>query len=318
MLSIPVGAALCWIYLVWGSTYLSNRIALESMPPSLISGIRFLIAGSVLLLISALSGARLPKLGEWKVAAVPGVLMIAIGQGSMVYAGPMLPSGIIALLFAMLPIWTTLLQWAMPGGTRPSAGVLAGLLLGSAGMALLVGRGSGAGTHWQLEGLVAVVLGTLSWAVAALYMKRRAPQGSALQGAAMQMLTGGACQILVATLCGDWQTFSFGQITPRSGWAVTYLVIVASVITYPVYNWLVKAATPTLVATFAFVNPVVALYLGWLVLDEKMTALMVLSSVLIVCGVIAITFAQARANRGDRLALAEKAAGAGKLQGSGI
>lgn len=308
-LSIPVGAALLWIYLVWGSTYLSNRIALESMPPFLISGTRFLIAGGVLLLISRLSGVRLPRHGAWMTAAVPGVLMIAIGQGAMVYATQTLPSGIVALLFAMLPIWATLLQWALPEGRRPSSGILAGLLLGSTGMGLLMGGGNGPGTHWHMGAVATVVLGTLSWAVAALHIKRQAQQGSALQGAAMQMLIGGACQIVFATLCGEWQNFSFSQVTPRSGWAITYLVIIASVITYPLYNWLVKAASPTLVATFAFVNPVIALYLGWLVFDEKMSMLTVMSSALIVCGVIAITFAQASAGQAGRQAMKKKELG---------
>ncbi len=309
-----VGGALLWIYLVWGSTYLSNRIALESMPPFLISGIRFLIAGSILQIISRLMGASLPRRGDWVAAAIPGVLMIAIGQGAMVFAVQTLPSGIVALLFAMLPIWTALLQWALPGGRRPSLGILAGLLLGSIGMILLVGGGSSPGVHWHLGALATVVIGTLSWAVAALYIKRTPRQGSALQAAAMQMLTGGACLMLLATLSGEWQDFSLTQITSRSGWSVAYLIVIASVITYPVYNWLVQAASPTLVATFAFVNPVVALYLGWLAYDEQLSLLTILSSALILLGVIAITFAQAAGNRAGRLAISKKEASAGDLQ----
>ncbi|WP_158592287.1 EamA family transporter [Noviherbaspirillum sedimenti] len=317
LLSVQLCAALLWIYLVWGSTYLSNRIALESMPPFLISGIRFLIAGGALQMICLLSGGKLPGARDWLAAAVPGVLMIAIGQGSMVYAGQTLPSGIVALLFALLPIWTTLMQWALPGGACPGAGILVGLALGSAGMALLVSGGNGGlGAQWPMGALATVVAGTLSWAVAALYVKRSSRQGSALQASAMQMLTGGACLMLFAALNGEWQTFSFAQVTSRSGLAMAYLVVVASVITYPVYNWLVKAASPTLMATFAFVNPVVALYLGWLVFDEKMSTMTVLSSVLILLGVIAITWTQALASRSTGPGLPVKMAGVGGLQAS--
>lgn len=314
---IQVAGALLWIYLVWGSTYLSNRIALESMPPFLISGIRFLIAGCLLQAISLLMGGKLPSRGDWLAAAVPGVLMIAIGQGSMVLAVQTLPSGIVALLFAMLPIWTTLMQWALPGGARPGAGILAGLLMGSVGMALLVGGGSGGpGAHWDAGALATVVIGTLSWAVAALYIKRAPRQGAALQASAMQMLTGGACLTLFAALTGEWHDFTFAQVTARSGWTVTYLVVIASVITYPVYNWLVKAASPTLVSTFAFVNPVVALYLGWLVYEEKMSTLTILSSMLILFGVVVITLAQAAASRNRRPALPEKQVDAAGPQAS--
>lgn len=314
---IQIAAALIWVYLVWGSTYLSNRIALESMPPFLISGIRFLIAGSLLQMISLATGTRLPSLRDWLAAAIPGVLMIAIGQGSMVFAGQTLPSGIVALLFAMLPIWTALMQWALPGGARPGRATLTGLFLGSVGMVLLVSGGSGnPGMQWHMGALATVVLGTLSWAVAALYIKRVPRQIPALQASAMQMLTGGACLIVFATLSGEWQDFSLDQVTSRSGWSVTYLVIIASVITYPLYNWLVKAATSTLVSTFAFVNPVVALYLGWLVFDEKMSSMTLLSSILILLGVVAITFSQVSARSLRRPAMPDDAAGTRHLPAS--
>jgi drug/metabolite transporter (DMT)-like permease len=253
-------AAFAVVYVIWGSTYLGIRYAVESIPPFLMAGTRHLVAGVILFGFALLRGAKLPTAREWRDAAILGGLMLVIGNGGVTWAEQMIPSGVAALLVALTPLWMVLLDWWRPGGVRPHFLIGIGLVFGLAGVLLLARHQmSGAASGW---GVVALLAASICWALGSIYNRSAKKPASALLGVSLQMLTGGAVLVAIAGMQGEWQKFSFAAVTPISFWAWVYLTVAGSIIAYPAYIWLLHATTPARVATYAYVNPLIAVILG--------------------------------------------------------
>ncbi len=284
------------IYFVWGTSYLGISLAIETIPPLTMSGTRFLIGGGLLFVIarSRLGGAApLPTRREWLGAAVAGFLLFVVNNGLIVWAEHSgVATGVVALLIGTTPMWITLLNWAK-NGARPSGLTWAGLLLGMIGIGLLVNLSDGPGGA-NLIGVVAVVAAALAWAAGSLYARGAALPASPLMSTATQLLWGGALQGLLAVLTGEVARLNVADITLRSLLAMLYLAIVSSIIAFTAFTWLMRTVEPARVATYAFVNPVIAFILGWLLLGEPITARTMLAAVVIVAAVALILRAQGR------------------------
>ena len=278
------------VYVIWGSTYLAIRYAIETLPPFLMAGVRFLMAGAILYAWSVTRSARKPTGAEWGAAAVVGALLLLGGNGAVVWAEQTVPSGIAALLVAITPCWIVLLDWLWHRGDRPGWLTWSGLVLGVIGIVLLVGPESlrGEGTV-PLAGVAVLMLGSLSWAIGSIYSKRAPTAPGALLSTGMQMLCGGSLLITAGIVTGEVGRLDVSAISLRSVLALLYLLIFGALVGYSAYVWLLRVARPARVATYAYVNPLVAVILGWAVAGEELTVRMGVSAVVIVAGVAMIT-----------------------------
>ena len=276
------------VYIIWGSTYLAIRFAIETLPPFLMVGSRFIVAGMAMYIWLRARGAEAPRPVHWKSATIKGILMPVLGTGVVVWAEEKVPSGIASLLVAIEPLWIVLLLWWRPGGTRPNAWVIGGVVLGLAGLYLLVNPGGDLQQgNLAIEGIL--LLAALSWAVGSLYSKR-APQPSAkFLGTSMEMITAGVILIAAGLLAGEARHFSLAATTAKSWLSLLYLITFGSIIAYTSYLWLLSTVSATLVSTYAFVNPVVAVFLGWAFAREPLNARMLVAAAIIVGAVALIT-----------------------------
>ncbi|HEU5050209.1 MAG TPA: EamA family transporter [Gemmatimonadales bacterium] len=288
-----VVAAFAAIYIVWGSTYLAIRVAIETIPPFLMAGTRFLIAGLVLYAWARLRGAPSPSRSNWRAAIILGALFLLFGNGGVVWAEQTVPSGIAAVLVALLPIWTAIIEWIRPPGKRPGAAVTVGLVTGFAGVALLLAPGVG-GTAIDPVGGVVLMLASLSWAYAGIISQEQPLPGSAVLSSGMQMLAGGALLTVLGVLTGEGAALELDAVTPRSAAALLYLIGFGSLLGFSAFAWLLRVSTPGRVATYAYVNPVVAVFLGWLILGEPLGLREIVAAAIIVGGVGLITTARLR------------------------
>jgi drug/metabolite transporter (DMT)-like permease len=278
------------IYLIWGSTFLAIRIAVESIPPLLMMGVRCVAAGVLLVGWSTLRGER-ASAQAWGHATVAGALMFGCAYGALAWAEQRIPSGVAALVVATLPLWVTALEWAHRGA-RPSLRALAGVAIGFGGVALLVMRGTGAPLALLPVGVVA--LGEGAWAVGSLYARPpRLPKPVALN-AGMPLLTGGVLLILTSWLGRELQTFHLRDVSTASVAALGYLVIFGSIVAFSAYAWLMQVSAPWRVGTHAYVNPLIAVALGAAVAGEPLTAALVASAVVIAGSVALILSGTAR------------------------
>ena len=283
------------IYLIWGSTYLGIRVAVESMPPFAMAAARFLAAGGLLFAYLRLRGAPAPTRAQWRVNAIIGTFLLLGGNGLVAWAELSVPSGITALLIGVQPLFFVLTEWAWPGGTRPTATVLAALLLGFAGVAWLA-------APWESQqhggvgaaGVVAILLACVFWAIGSIYARHSKHGLDPLYAASLQMLAGGVALALVAAVHGDFNHLDFTAISTRSWIAFTYLLFVGSLVGFSTFVWLIKHSTPARVSTYAYVNPLVAVFLGWLVLGEPVTSRTVAAAIVIVAAVVIITMQKNR------------------------
>lgn len=285
-----LAAAFAAVYLVWGSTYLAIRFAVETLPPMLMVGSRFLIAGLALLLWTRWREGRGPSRQDWATSAVSGTLMLACGNGAVVWAEQKVPSGIAALLVAVVPVWMVLLDWLRPGGRRPRAAVFGGLTLGLAGLVLLVGRASLHGSG-GIDPLSAAVLltGSLCWALGSVYTQRAPRPTSGNLGSATQMLAGGISSVLIGVLRGEPARLDLAHASARSLGALGYLIVFGSLIGFTAYLYMLAHTTAARAATYAYVNPVVAVLLGWMFAGEPVTARTLVAAAVILAGVATIT-----------------------------
>lgn len=274
------------VYLIWGSTYLGIRIAVESIPPFLLAGSRSLLAGGLLFLWLRLRGARQPTLTEWTRASLAGVAMLAGGNGLVTWAETGVPSNLAALMLAGVPTYIVLMDWWRPGGVRPTRQAFVGVLLGVLGMALLVKPDPDAlvQTHWL--GVVALVLAGLCWAFGSLYSRYQTLYPNAAVSGAQQMIAGGAAMLLVAIGRGELTELSVADVSGRSFACFCYLTVFGSMLAFSAFNWLVGQTTPARLSTTAYVNPVVAVILGWIVLGESLNPISLVGAVLIICAVV--------------------------------
>lgn len=283
-------AAFAAVYVIWGSTYLAIRVAIESLPPLLMAGARFLLAGTLLYAIMRARGEPAPERRHWGSTALIGMLLLMFGNGGVTLAERTVPSGIAALLVAMVPMWMVLLEWLRPGGTRPTRRTITGLVIGFAGIVLLVGpAGLAGGDRVDPFGAGLVMVGCLAWAAGSIWSRGAVLPRSALLATGMEMAWGGAWLLLAGTVAGEWGSVDPSTFTTRSVLAFLYLVLFGSLVGFTAYIWLLGVSTPARVSTYAYVNPVVAVLLGWALLDEPLSPRILGAAAIIVLAVAVIT-----------------------------
>jgi drug/metabolite transporter (DMT)-like permease len=283
-------AAFAAVYVIWGSTYLAIRFAVETLPPLLMAGTRFIVAGAILLLWARLRERNGSTRTDWRNGIVSGGLLLLGGNGCVVWAEQRVPSGIAALLVAVVPVWVVLLEWIAPGGRRPRMAVFAGLALGLVGLALLVGVDAlrGGGTV-DPAGAAVLMAGSLSWAVGSLFIKGSAKPTSGSIGAGTQMFAGGVLLCAVGILAGEPAQLDIAHASSRSLLALLYLVTFGSLIGFTAYLYMLAHTTAAKAATYAYVNPVVAVLLGWAFAGEPVTTRTLAAAAVILAGVAMIT-----------------------------
>jgi drug/metabolite transporter (DMT)-like permease len=288
------------VYLIWGSTYLAIKYAIGTLPPFLMAGTRFLSAGALLFAWASVRGERSDtkarsSIAQWQKAFITGALLLLCGNGGVTWAERYLPSGLTALLVATEPLWVVMLNWAIVGrrgGARPNAKVLVGLFIGLAGVAVLVSGGFNGGSgsaamNWI--GAAIVVAAALAWAGGSVYSIRRPIEASAPLASGMQMLAGGTLLILMGLLSEEYRRLHLSHASWLSIGALFYLIVFGSIVAFTAYSWLLRTVSPARAATYAYVNPVVAVLLGWFIASEPVTLRMLLAAVVIVGSVALIT-----------------------------
>jgi drug/metabolite transporter (DMT)-like permease len=289
--SIPRGRilfAFTSVYLVWGSTYLFMRFAVETLPPVAVAGVRYFTAGLLLFAIAAWRSGAEPVRVPWRGHAIVGTLLTA-GNGSVALAVQRIPSGVAALLVALTPCMMVLLEWWWRGGARPTLGVAAGLVLGLAGMAVLVGPSALGGERIDPVGAGIVLFGSTAWAVGSVYSRTLPRFRSAVRTSAIQMLAGGLVVSLIALLVGDFGRFDPAAASFKSVFAFLYLILVGSLVGYSSYMYLLGVTSAARASTYAFVNPVVAVLLGAAFASEPLTPRVLAAGAIIVVAVALIT-----------------------------
>lgn len=286
--------ALLAVYLIWGSTYLVIRFAVETLPPFLSAGLRFLVSGLILLVWRSAAGDALPTLRQWRSAAIVGTLLLLGGNGLVCWAEQTVPSGVAALLIGAVPLFLVVADAVRPTGTRPTGRVLAGLAIGFCGIYLLVGPTEVSdGLPFDLFGVTALLAAGVLWAVGSVYSKTADLPKSALMTTGAEMLTGALSLTLASTLNDEWTGFSLDQVSARSWLALVYLIAAGSMVGFACYVWLLQNAPIPLVATYAYVNPLVAVFLGNWFAQEPLTPRVLCAAAVIVGAVVVI-------NRGHR------------------
>ncbi len=282
------------VCLFWGGTYLGIKFAIESIPPLLMAGLRYLVAGTLLLGWSWPRDRERLTARHWGAAAVVGGLMLFGGNGGVSWAEQRVPSGATSLFIALVPLFMVLMDALRPGGRLPGRRVFAGIGLGLAGLALLVSPEQLAGAG-RIDTLGALVLvgATLSWAGGSIYSRHAALPSSPLLATALQMLAGGAILLTVGLACGEGARFRIEAVTLRSWLAMGYLVVFGSIVAFTAYVWLLRVSAPAKVASYAYVNPVVAVALGWALGGEALTPRTIAASLVIVTAVALLTSARA-------------------------
>ncbi len=285
------------IYLLWGSTYLGIKIAVETLPPFLMASARFLIAGLLVAGWIAWTGSFKATRRQWFDNSIIGALLLLGGNGMVSWSEQKIPSGIATLVVSLGPLFIVLLDWAVfafsrdkSRGTRPTAATFTGVGLGIAGLAVLVGPRLGEGQSqldpWRIAGLV---LACFSWSVGAIYTRYARTPAEPFTAAAIQMLAGSVWLFLVSLLMGEPGHFNFAAVSDRSLFAWAYLIVAGSLIGFTTFVWLMKHSTPARVSTYAYVNPIVAVFLGWLIAHEAVGPRMFVAAAIIIIGVAIIT-----------------------------
>ena len=283
-------AYIAWIAvcLIWGTTYLGIRVALETIPPALVGGIRFTIAGLVVAAVLLARGERLPRLANWPGLMLLGFLMLGLGNGMVVWAEQWVPSGIAAVVIASSPFWMTGIESLLPGGERVTRQTMLGLLIGFSGILLLVWpdlmTGGELGRRFTL-GLIALQVACIGWSLGSAYGKRHAREDNVLASAAMQMFFGGVLMLIAGTLRGEWAALTFSA---RSLAAEIYLTVIGSIVGYASYVYALKYLPTSTVSMYAYINPVIAVLLGAWLLDEALGPRVALASGLVLLGVAVV------------------------------
>lgn len=290
--------AFATIYLVWGSTYLAIRVAVETLPPFFMAGTRFLTAGGLLYGWLWFTKQIKPTPRQWLDNAIVGALLLLGGNGLVAWAEQRVPSGIATLIIAIGPLFIVLGDWLVlvlgkdsTRGSRPTTATFVGIAMGVGGLVWLVGSDlvGGASTAldpWRVGGLI---FACVAWSAGSIFTRYARQPAAPLTASAVQMLTGGGWLMLASTALGEPGRFDPSSVAMRSIGAWIYLVFVGSLVGFTTFVWLVKHSTPTRVSTYAYVNPIVAVFLGWLLLSETVGPRLLFSSVLIIAGVAIIT-----------------------------
>jgi drug/metabolite transporter (DMT)-like permease len=281
------------IYLIWGSTYLAIWYAVGSIPPLYTAGLRHATAGTILLLWAVAKGQR-PTWPQVRASIVIGFLFFLVGHGTLHWAETQIPTGLASLLIASEPIWVFLMACAAEKRWRMNGFLLSGVLLGLAGVGLLMGRDVWSAGHGAFLGALACLIGAISWSAGIIYSRRSHLSGSPLLLSALSLLAGSVMLLSTGTLLGEYRGFSFSAVPMRAWFALAYLVVFGSVIAFTAYNWLLEHYSPTLVATHTYVNPIVAVLLGWWLASEHVSINVMASAAMVIGAVFLVDRGMAR------------------------
>lgn len=273
------------VCVIWGTTYLAIKVALETIPPFLMGGIRYVIAGIVLSAILVARGEKLPPAKEWGSLAMLGFLMITLGNGGVNWGEQYLHSGITAVVIATSPFWMVAVDALFPGGEKLSLRKLVGLAVGFSGIVLLVWPDltlEGANGRQVLLGVLALQIACAGWSISSSYTKRHAVTRSVLVVAAVQMFFGGFFMLMIGTLAGEWANIS---LNPRTGSALAYLIVAGSLVAFAAYSYALRHLPISTVSLYTYVNPVIAVALGTLLLGEPFRVSMLVAAAVIVVGI---------------------------------
>jgi drug/metabolite transporter (DMT)-like permease len=296
--AVGIWIAIISVYIVWGSTYLAIRFAVQTMPPFLMAGIRFLISGSLLYLIRRTWGDPKPTCQEWRSASIIGIFLLVGGNGGVVWAEQWVVSGVAALLVATAPLWMILIDTLYPNGWKPGPWVILGVILGFVGIFILIHPFQSIRQgDIDLIGAVVLILASLFWSIGSLYSRQAKLPASPLLGTGMEMLAGGGGLLLLGILSGELKQLSLASISKESWLGLVYLIVFGSWIGFTAYTWLLRAAPTPLVSTYAYVNPIVAVFLGYFIAEEPLTFRILIATVLVVGSVALITITQQKALR---------------------
>ncbi len=285
-----IWAPLIAIYLAWGSTYLAIHYAVQTIPPFFMTGIRFLVAGLILYTWRRMAGDPAPTKAQWRSGAIIGTLLLVGGIGGVSWAEQYVPSGVSALIVAATPLWIVLIEAVRPHGSRPTRLTLIGVLVGLAGIIILIdaGKTTGQPHGYNLWAVLVLLLSALSWSIGSIYSHQAHVPESALLGTGIQLIAGSAGSFLVGLIAGEARQLNLGSVTWQSLGGLAYLIVVGSLIGFVCYTWLLREAPTTLVVTYAYVNPLIAVLLGSLVAHEPLTSRVLLATPLILLAVVLI------------------------------
>ena len=282
--------ALLTVYIVWGSTYLAIRFAVETIPPFLSAGMRFLISGAILLLWRRAAGDAMPTPRQWRSTAIVGILLLLGGNSMLSFAEQRIASGIAALLIGISPLWLVLLEALRPGGVKPGLTAILGLAVGFGGIFLLIGPAEilNGAPQFDMFGIGALIVASFLWSLGSIYSRSADLPSSSLVSSGAEMLTGSLAIFAVSGLTGEWSDFNFSTVAPHSWLGLAYLIAFGSLIGFVSYGWLLKNAPVSLVATYAYVNPLVAVFLGAWLADEVLNARILAAALIIIGSVVLI------------------------------
>lgn len=290
------------VYLFWGGTFFGMKVAIETIPPFLMAGTRFAIAGIFLFFLAKGMGASKPTLLQWRETGIVGALLLLGGNGFVALAEQRVDSGIASLIVATIPLWVILFNWIGGQKRRPTRGVVFGIFLGFSGIAVLVlqpEKGSSS-NGLDLIGMAILLFAAISWSFGSLYSVRAKFPESRLLTTAMQMLVGGALLLFLSFFLGDWKEFSLSDVNMRSSLAMGYLIVFGSIVSYNAYIWLLRNVDPSWVSTYAFINPVVAVFLGYMWGGERLSSQSIIGALIIITAVAIITLYRERNKEAKR------------------
>lgn len=295
---VKLALAFASVYIVWGSTYLAIKFAVATIPPYLMGGTRFILSGVILFAWARWRGAPTPTRLEWRDAAVVGTLLLAGGNGAVSWAEQRVPSGVTALLVASVPMWMVLIDWARPHGKRPTVTVAVGLLIGLGGVAVLAAPGFTGGARSALGvGAVVLMLGSIAWAAGSIYSRQGARPRSAEMSTALQMITGSVALLAIGIAAGELPNLQLAAVSTKSFLGWLYLVTFGSLVGFTAYSYLLRETTPAKATTYAYVNPIVAVLLGWAFANEAITMRTVVAAGIILASVAMISLAGSPSRR---------------------
>ena len=302
---IAVFIALLAVYIVWGSTYLGIKIAIETLPPFLMAGSRFFIAGILLYSVAWIKVKKHPPLQAWKDTSIVGVLLLLGGNGLVVWAEQSIPSSIASLVIATVPLWIIIISKISRSENQANKGVVFGTLLGFLGVAILMfpfnALNDMSSIHLDTSGMMSVIAAAILWSLGSVYSQRAKMPSLLILSTAMQMIAGGVALLLVSFCMQEWQYVIYENFSSRSIIAFFYLTLVGSLMGYTAYIWLLKNTTSFLASTYAFVNPIVAIFLGYIFADEVLTKPMILAALMIIGAVVTIIVFKSK-KKNDRAA----------------
>jgi drug/metabolite transporter (DMT)-like permease len=283
------------VYIIWGTTYLAIRVAVQTIPPFFMAGTRFVIAGGLMYLFLRARGAPPPQRFHWPAAIIVGALLLGGGSGLVTWSEQTIPSSVAALVIATVPLWITLFDMLIYKAGRPDKKVIAGLLLGFLGILLLLGPDQLMGTaDFNGTALLILIISPILWSFGSLYSRQaRLPQ-NVFMATAMEMLAGGIVLLIAGLVTGEAARLDLAAISTSSWLSMIYLFLFGSIVAFTAYIWLLKTVTASKAATYSYVNPIIAVFLGWLILSEPITPIMIAAMLIIIIAVVLITTRQPR------------------------